>query len=180
MINLITINCNGLRDQMKISYLKQILDSHKIDICFVQETHIDNVDFGYFVERKLNYKCFWSFTENSKNKGVGVIVNKQFDCELNNFKFDYFGRYVSIDANCDGFDCKFISVYAPNNAAERKQFFHDLYIYFMGSKPIILAGDFNCIENITLDKLGGNQNKGNDGAEQLKKILTDFNLIDVF
>ena len=180
MYNLITINCNGLRDPLKVNYLKQLLNSRNIDICFIQETHIDNVDLGYYVERKLNAKCFWSFTDNSKNKGVGLIFRKDMDCKVLNIKFDHFGRYICIDVNLDGYECKLISVYAPNNGAERKHFFHDLYGNFMGSNPIILGGDFNCVENIAIDKLGGNEKRGDTGTDQLKKILTDFNLIDTF
>ena len=180
MFNTITINCNGLRDVLKIDYLKNVMSVNKIDVCFVQETHIDNVHLGNFVEKRLNARCFWSFTDNSKHKGVGLILNHSFQCEVKHIKFDYFGRYVCVDIDIDNYDFRLISVYAPNNALERKEFFNDFYTYFMGSKPIILGGDFNCIENLTLDKLGGNKNKGIDGAQQLKKIIMDFNLVDVY
>ena len=34
---------------------------------------------------------------------------------------------------------------------------------------MILAGDFNCIENTQLDKIGGNRNKGTSGSVELKE-----------
>ena len=35
---------------------------------------------------------------------------------------------------------------------ERNQFINNLQNYLMTSKEIILGGDFNCIENLELDK----------------------------
>ena len=180
MIRIITVNCNGLREPAKIGYLKYVLENNNIDICLLQETHIDNSKFGYSLERKLNYSCFWSFTENSRNKGVGILIKKDSDYHVSNFTFDPFGRYVVVDVIVNDYDIRLVSMYAPNNICERKQFFNDNYHLFMGTKPIILGGDFNCVQNLNLDKMGGNSDKGNDGISQLKNILDDFNLIDCF
>ena len=180
MIRIITINCNGLREPYKISYLKSMLENDRIDVCFIQETHIDNINLGNLVERKLNFKCFWSFTDNSRNKGVGILINKHFDCHISNFQFDNFGRFVLVDININDFDFRLISIYAPNANVERKLFFEEIYHLFLSTKPIIFGGDFNCVLNLDLDKMGGNPEKGNDGSYQLKNILNDYNLVDCY
>ena len=180
MFRLITINCNGLREPLKLEYLKTVLNQNNVDVCLVQETHIDNLALGNLVERKLNFRCFWSFTENSKRKGVGILVKKDNNFTISSFKFDPFGRYVSVDVNCNDADIRIISVYAPNNACERKQFFNDIYPLFLGKNPIILGGDFNCVENLQLDKMGGNKEQGNSGWLQLKTLVNDFNLVDCY
>ena len=165
---------------MKINYLKSVLEKGKIDICFIQESHIDNEVIGKYVERKLNAKTYWSYTDNSKCKGVGIVISKFFDCDVKHIECDPFGRYVCVDLKCNGYEFRCISVYAPNNERERKIFFTDIYKLFVTKKSIILGGDFSCVGNLDLDKKGGNKDKGNGGWEQLVNIIKDFDLIDCF
>ena len=44
----------------------------------------------------------------------------------------------------------------------------------------IFGGDFNCICNPKIDKIGGNINRGKIGYENLKNIIYDYELFDVF
>ena len=45
-------------------------------------------------------------------------------------------------------------------------------------KNFILAGDFNCIEDLKLDKTGGDPESQNKGADILKNLYKTFNLTD--
>ena len=73
-----------------------------------------------------------------------------------------------------------INIYAPTDVKERRDFFNSLDHLLVGRKNFILAGDFNCIEDLRLDKDGGNPESGNKGAEILKNLCATFNLTDVF
>jgi hypothetical protein len=44
----------------------------------------------------------------------------------------------------------------------------------------IFGGDFNCIGNPKIDKIGGNINRGKIGFENLRNIINDFELFDVY
>ena len=44
----------------------------------------------------------------------------------------------------------------------------------------MLGGDFNCILDANLDKIGGNLNKGAVGSKTFKNILEQISLIDCF
>ena len=59
-------------------------------------------------------------------------------------------------------------------------FFISLHHYLVGNCPVILGGDFNCVQNLNLDKRGGNEMSGNDGIELLVSLCDDNNLTDVF
>ena len=180
MFILATINCNGLREPLKIDYLKSVIENENIDICFVQESHVENNNLGKFIERRLNAKTYWSYTDNSKHKGVGIVINNSFDCDVKHIDFDSFGRYVCVDLKFNDYEIRCISIYAPNNEKERKDFFQDIYKLFVTKNAIILGGDFNCVGNLEYDKKGGNKDRGNGGWEQLFNICKDFNLIDCF
>lgn len=71
-----------------------------------------------------------------------------------------------------------MNVYAPTIPRERKSFFTDLWQYKTGETNLFLAGDFNCIENLDLDKFGGNPQSGNFGINELLSFTRDHNLGD--
>ena len=48
-----------------------------------------------------------------------------------------------------------INVYASQTNAERRIYFHSLLAYISKTEENILGGDFNCIADNKLDKLGG-------------------------
>ena len=53
------------------------------------------------------------------------------------------------------------------NHAERIhsiQWFNDLHRWFIGDKILILGGDFNCVENKSIDKIVGNDAYGDVGG----------------
>lgn len=72
-----------------------------------------------------------------------------------------------------------VNVYAPNNPLERKRFFQDLYETLMTTRPTILEADFNSIASCTIDKIGGNMERGTDSRE-LSALLSDHQLSDAF
>ena len=41
---------------------------------------------------------------------------------------------------------------------------NDLHRWFTGDKILILGGDFNCVENKSIDKIGGNDAYGDVGG----------------
>ena len=51
-----------------------------------------------------------------------------------------------------------IYIYAPTKSSIRNNFYNNLQNFLEHDKKAILAGDFDMIENIFLDMLGGNPN----------------------
>ena len=49
----------------------------------------------------------------------------------------------------------------------------------MCSHSKILAGDFNCIDNLKRDKIGGSSDYGTEGSDIVKTLVSDFQLFDV-
>lgn len=174
-----SLNCNGLRDQNKVQLVKHLIDREKIDVLFLQETHIDTLNFGRKVACKLGGHVFWSFGQ-PRGRGVAIFVSKTVNLKVQRFVCDPFGRFILLDVNIDGKSVRFFNVYAPNIPAQRRQFYKDIYGHFVTPKTIVLGGDFNCISNPKLDKIGGNANRGVDGWAELSTLLTDFRLKDVF
>ena len=116
----------------------------------------------------------------TKSRGVGVLLSSRLRYKLENFSHDQEGRLICLDLSMAGSKIRIINVYAPNNPAGRNQFINNLQNYLMTSKEIILGGDFNCIENLELDKMGRNLERASGGANNLLKLKNDFFLVDAF
>ena len=60
---------------------------------------------------------------------------------------------------------RLMSIYLPNEITERKQFLREIDRFFYTSAPLIVGGDWNFVENLNLDKFGGNPNNGKKGSK---------------
>jgi hypothetical protein len=106
------------------------------------------------------YKCFWNFGTNF-SRGTAIFISHSLDFKINKFHRDLDGRFQYIDIDCI-------------------EFFEDVYPFILTKDCKIFGGDFNCIINSKLDKKGGNLDRGFVGTNQLKDIIYDFELFDVF
>lgn len=109
-----SLNCRGLNNRNKILFLKDTLDMFKIDICFLQETHLDNEkQISFLTEQLSNFSVFCPLSD-TKSKGVCILINKNMnDCEIKNFYF-YENRIVCVDVEIEKKIFSFVNIYAPN------------------------------------------------------------------
>ena len=174
-----SLNVRGFGDSIKRQSVYNILNLERFDIVFLQETHCLHIKEAKFWGDQYGGKAFWSFG-NRHSCGVGILINSSLTFKVANFDFDIFGRYVILDVNINGTDFRLINVYMPNNAGERKEFISNLASFLVTKRYIILGGDINFVENLSLDKKGGNVNVGNIGIAQFISLKRDFNIIDAF
>ena len=71
-------------------------------------------------------------------------------------------------------------IFAPNDPRDRSEFFADLWRHTFPGIPLFLGGEFNCIENLQLDKAGDDALAGDKVSVELKKIADALSICDVF
>ena len=174
-----TQNCKGLHLSNKSDLLKILIEKENPDILLLQETHVDSLKLGKLIEKKIGGKFFWSYGTNNA-RGVGVYIKSSLNFVFYKFITDPFGRFIVIDAKIHDNDFRIINVYAPNNAADRKQFFKDIYPYFVTPKTIIFGGDLNCVKDVTIDKINGNPDMGTSGWNEISTLIKDSHLVDAY
>ena len=178
-LKIVSINCNGIKDVVKRSKLVEMLKIKGCDIVFLQETHITEEQEVNDILKLWGGTGVFNFGSHN-SRGVAILFYSLLDIEMSNLSKDLDGRVISVDSKLGEYFLCFICVYAPNNERERKVFFNNLDIYMEGNRRIVLGGDFNFVENISLDKLGGNPNLGNVGTTNFKAFKSSFNLKDCF
>jgi exonuclease III len=133
-----SLNCNGLNRIEKILNLRDILNSNKIDICFLQETHFNN-EKNIFELEKICYE-YYIFTKINPHKmrGVAILIRKNIEnLVINNFNFNE-DRIISVDVHLNKKLFNLVNIYAPNLVSEQIEFIEILNLFIYKKKNLIL------------------------------------------
>ena len=71
-------------------------------------------------------------------------------------------------------------LYTPKAPRERKVFFDNLWRFRPGEVNLLVAGDFNCVEDVSLDKQGGNPESATIGMDELWYFVESNGLSDIW
>ena len=116
-----TLNCQGLNKLSKILLIKDMLRVEKVDIGFLQETHIAHDENRCNLVKHLHdYNVFCELSED-KTRGVAIIIKKTLNLKVENFRA-YNNRCISLDIKIDGRNFNLFNVYAPNLPEEQISF----------------------------------------------------------
>jgi exonuclease III len=177
-VKIASLNCNGLRNFDKRFFMFNMFHVMNTDIIFLQETHCDNISLAKKWSKSWSGKCFWSFGT-SNSCGVGILVSEKLQNRVHSFNFDAEGRILTVDIDINNVMYHLVNVYMPNNDKERKEFINNLDRH-CNKQNVILGGDFNFVENIDLDKSGGNPEYGDIGKSELVSLKQIHRLVDPF
>jgi hypothetical protein len=146
-INISTLNVRGFNRKSKVSFVYDFLLKYNIDILFIQETHVRDLNIIGFIKNTFNdYDFFFKATEEN-SRGVAIFVKKSDKVFINNEFFDNENRMYGIDVKISGFQFNLINIYSPNSPTSQNEFIETLHKILSGKKNIILGGDFNFMED---------------------------------
>ena len=178
-LSITSININGLLDKSKRSVFFQYCLSKQFDIIFVQETHISCLREVNEIEREWKGRTYWSFGS-SRSCGVGILIKPNLNHSVSSFYHDYEGRVILLNCQYNNLKYRLINIYAPNKERARREFLLSLRRHLGGRIPLFLGGDFNFVENTSVDKIGGNLKSGTIGTTELNVLKQDYSLSDIF
>ena len=146
---------------------------------FLQEVHWSNLDSKDIVDATLGVSSFWS-CGSSRSRGVAILVKQNEKVRVLDFETDFSGHFLKVNVDFDGVDICLVSVYLPTDSALRIKKIDELRDWIPHNKTVILGGDFNFVEDLLLDKRGGNPSFGSRGAVPFGVIKSTFGLVDAF
>ena len=152
-LSILTLNCNGIRDQSKRVGLVQWLRSLPVgaDVVCLQETHClsSSECSSWFLS-----SGFSAVASPGSSHSCGCIVLFRPSLSLVNSWCDVSGRYLQVEFSFFGSSFRVCCVYAPNRNPARDQFFGDLHSKIDPAIPTILCGDFNEVFDRSVDRAG--------------------------
>lgn len=149
----------------------------KVDVGFLEESKIstDSQVHGMsrFVER--HFTLFLS-KASGQSGGTAIMIRKKKRITVcPERETDKNGRVCSVEVLHHGERHKLVSVYAPNEAGDRTDFFKNLRQHADTPCKTVLAGDFNCV----LPERECSKRLRSDASRvELRKILRDLDLVD--
>ena len=139
-LSILTLNCNGIRDQPKRAGLVQWLRSLPVsaDIVCLQEMHCLSLSECSMWFQSSGFSCALSC---GSVHSCGCVVLFRPSLSLVNSWGDDDGHYLQCEFVFCGKLFRVCCIYAPNRNPARDQFFDDLQAKADPSVPTILCGD---------------------------------------
>ena len=178
-VSVCTINVNGIAEHPKRERVFKYLLDQRYDIYLLQETHLPDVTQGKLWEKQWGGHALWSPGTN-RSAGVGLLLHPGSAVEIIGHNIDTDGRVISAKLKHNNQSFQIMNVYAPNQHSDRETFFGNLWRLAFRNVDTIVAGDFNCVPDVQLDKWGGDDSFGDKGITQLHTFADSLSLEDVF
>jgi len=124
-------------------------------------------------------KAYWCLATSS-HTGTCILLSNNLIYKTNKFEFHFDGRLVCLDVTIHNQPFRLLNIYAPADDFDRKTFLLSIDRYLVTSLPVIFGGDFNCVLQPHIDKIGGSVDKLAIGAKELRSLVQDFYLKDCF
>ena len=179
-LSLLTLNCNGIRDQPKRNGLVQWLRSLpvSVDVVCLQETHCISAS-----ECSLWFQSsgFSSAVSPGSAHSCGCIVLFRPSLTLLNSWCDSDGRFLQCEFSFHAKLFRICCIYCPNRNPARDQFLDDLHTRVDPSVPTILSGDFNTVFDRSLDRAGSDpSDSSRESSSSLLNLFDSCCVIDIW
>lgn len=178
-IHVISCNVNGLNGQFKRTACLDLLRRQRVDVAFIQESHLRSIDVNRFANK--HYYVAASASLNTRTRGSLVVIKRNLSITVLEKYGSDDGRVSYIKTNIAGRNFAFISVYAPSHC--ESEFFPKLTATLLQLQDfsLILGADMNCFANMTLDKsvqrFTYNQSRA---STDFQNFLSALGLVDLY
>ena len=182
-LTIATINCCGLRDPAKrlafFAYARKL----DVQVLCLQETYSLPQDESKW-QKEWGDKTQAVFNSNAEvakkaDAGTAVLLNNPL-LKFGTIRKDNGGRILTAEIRCDCFGFQVVNVYAFTSTypkPKREGFFNQIYDYLNLNSTVVFLGDFNCVENPTLDRCPS-KNTTNTESKKLTEMIQLCKMFD--
>ena len=177
-IKLCSWNVHGMQSPVKQKKVLNFLKREKVQIAFIQETHLSNEEHQRLKRDWVSQIFYSSFT--SRSRGVAILIHKALPLTEVKVKSDKLGCYVMFSGSLYGDTVSYLNVYAPPICPP--DFYTKAFSLFSDwiVASSVIAGDFNCCLNPRLDKSHIGSRSNASASQSLVGCCKDLNLIDTW
>lgn len=178
-LNILSVNTQGLGGIAKRLDVFQYLKEKKADIYCLQDTHITKSQ-EIFIRNQWGDSCMFSPAAQSNARGVAILFGKRLEYTIHNYKADGNGNFLMIDMTAYNNRFTLVNLYGPNN--DDPSFFKTIFdsINELGNTSYIICGDFNLVQNPSMDYYNYKHVNNPKAREYVLKMINENNLTDPF
>lgn len=146
-------------------------------IVFLQETHLLDEEIKRITRRWQGSVYTAAFS--SRARGVMTLIHQSVPFQVENVVKDRWGRYLIIQGSLLAEKLNLINLYGPN--VDDPKFFVNLFLLLSTLRgKHIIAGDFNCALNPSLDRSTGSDQSHTRSRETIHYFIKQLNLQDIW
>lgn len=177
-LKFLSFNARGLRQSKKRRRLFAYLHRRKSDVILIQESHSCISDEKYWTN-EWGSKILLSHGSTT-SRGVCLLFSPSLNVDILKHTADLHGRYLIVDLKLLDKIITVVGIYGPN--VDSPSFFKDLSneMSYFHCDTIVMAGDFNFVFNLDLDKVGGLRKTNFKARDECLTLMTTFNLADIW
>ena len=181
--SLVSLNVRGLNNVSKRRAVFNWFENRKFDVVLLQETYT-TIHSESLWNREWKGPIFYAHGS-SNSRGCCILIRENLDFKVKSVLADKNGRYIILQCLVNEEAVTIINVYCPNSEVEQIKFY-DTLCEAISSRSIsvlddlILAGDWNVVRDVSLDKSGGNYAIKAKSIAKLNDIISQYNLSDAW
>ena len=151
----------------------------KYNIACLQDVHIEKNLFPY-IKAEWGYKVILSSHGINVNRGLMILINNNFACDIGRVLTDLNGNYVSLELKFQDKKILVVSLYGPND--DRPSFYRNLKQHIVGFEidNVILCGDWNLVLNPESDTERYKHVNNPRARDEVLKFIDQENYVDVY
>ena len=176
-------NVRGINHIQKRTAIFNWVKSKEFDVVFLQETYSCKQDEQLW---QSEWEGPMFFSHGSKHScGTTIMVKRGFDFIAEEIDCDCNGRFILIKAKIQGEIMYLLNIYAPNSEKDKTSFFRGINLKLVehnvtANDLIFIGGDWNSAMCGEMDKNGGRKLTGQTISDDMKTLITNFDLIDIW
>ena len=179
-LTITSLNVNGESDEKKRTNIYQFLKNKTADIILLQETHSTKENETKW-QKEWKGLSIWHSGTKPRSSGVAILFKENLNIAMLQLHSDAEGRIISLTFLFENQTFNLVNVYAPTKNSKKTKFFKNLQKHISANNNIIVGGDFDMVEDLTLDRQGCTPNNTLLLVIQyLRKINETNNLIDIW
>ena len=185
-LTILTLNSRGLNVKHKrLEIFDEIKQKH-CDIIFLQEANCISQETFHSWGMELYAQGIISLSPQSNTRGTVILITNSSPSIIQNTFHcaNDIGYAIAVDVTDGTNEFRFVNVHFPHeiNHGGHSYLNHLMdWLHLMAKtrRPLIIGGDFNCVENIILDARSRKDKKSNN-VKYLKKLCHYGGLMDPF
>lgn len=174
-----TINVRIVKSRVRAQTVLSFLNEIKSDVILIQECGLPFLNHYRDWERLWPQTSLWSGSSENKNGGVAILIKNPLVL-VKGSTVVRDGRALLAHLTFMGKDFNVLNIYGFNDKNDRYDFLEDLQPHMLGTAPLVVGGDFNCILNRNDRKRTGEDFKLDKTSVLFQGICRDFKLLDCF
>ena len=171
-------NVRGIADATKRRQVFYWLHNKPEEIIFLQEAHCTP-------DAEALWRTEWGgdifFAHGTRNsRGVCILFKNKITKKIHNSQSDPNGRYIILDVEVNDKRLTLVNIYGPNN--DDAEFYLNLMekVEDIPNDNRIIAGDFNVVLDLDIDKKGGAPTTNINAQKVLKLWMEETDLVDIW